>query len=179
MIYSYGHFFVMDRTYGIKRLPGEAWIRIFKGIRVIIIRAGTFVELQKDVEDCFGEQARALFYDAGVRAGRESAKVLLEEWKERGTDFLARLKEFYSSEGVGWFKIREINVNQPKHEGYIRIEQSFIAEEYGRSERPVCDFLSGYFAGVLEQVFGGEFSCSETKCIAKGDPLCEFRFERS
>ena len=82
-----------------------------------------------------------------VRAGKKSTNVLLEEWGERGVDFLKRLKGFYSSEGVGWFKIREIEVDPNKQRGYIRIEQSFIAEEYGGSDRPVCDFLSGYLQG--------------------------------
>jgi len=170
----------MDKkTYEIKRFPDEAWIRIFrKGVRVVIIRAGTFVDIQKDLENCYGEQARAMFYDAGVRAGKESAKILLEEWEERGMDFLKQLSKFYCSEGVGWFKIKEINIDPQKERGYIRIEQSFIAEEYGPSDRPVCDFLSGYFAGVLEEVFGGQFYCNETKCFAKGDPCCEFMFER-
>jgi hypothetical protein len=167
-------------SYEIKRTQDEAWIRLLrKGVRVIIIRAGTFVDILKDVEDCYGEQARAMFYDAGVRAGRKSTSVLLEEWEERGMDFLKRLKGFYSSEGVGWFKIREIDVNPQKQRGYIRIEQSFIAEEYGSSDKPVCDFLSGYFVGIMEKVFGGQFSCNETKCIAKGDPYCEFIIERT
>ncbi len=171
----------MDReTYEIKRSPGEAWIRIFrKGVRVIIIRAGTFVNMQKDVEECFGEQARAMLYSAGVRAGKESARILLDEWEERGMDFLKRLSEFYCSEGVGWFKIKKIKIDPQKQSGCIQIEQSFIAEEYGPSDRPVCDFLSGYFAGILEKIFGGQFSCNETKCVAKGDSCCEFMFEKS
>ncbi len=114
-----------------------------------------------------------------MMAGRSDSKFLLKLWKEGGMDFLNRWSRLYTSEGTGWFKVKEINVDPEKLIGYIRIEQSFIAEEYGCSDRPVCDFLAGYLVGVLEEVFHVKFTCEESKCIAKGDPYCEFILDSS
>jgi len=167
------------QLYEITRVENEAWIRMLgERIRVIVLRAGTFVDLQKQIEAILGDEASALFYEAGIRAGRESTKVLLEEWEERGMDFLKRWGKFYQSAGVGWFKLEDINIDFEKENGYFRVKQSFIAEEYGKSDEPVCHFLCGFFASVLQQVLGERLTCEEVKCAAKGDPYCEFKFEK-
>ena len=168
-----------EQVYEITRVENEARIRMLEaGIRVVIMRAGTFVDLQKHIEAILGDDASALFYGAGIRAGRESARVLLKEWEERGVEFLKKLGGFYQSAGVGWFKIEDININFEKENGYIRVKQSFIAEEYGKSNQPVCHFLCGFFSGVLQEAFGEKLTCEEVKCTAKGDQYCEFKFRR-
>ena len=167
------------QLYEITRVENQAWIRMLGDkVRVIVLRAGTFVDLQKQIEAIFGDEASALFYEAGIRAGRESTKVLLEEWEERGMDFLKKWGKFYQSAGVGWFKLEDINIDFEKENGYFRVKQSFIAEEYGKSDEPVCHFLCGFFASVLQQVLGERLTCEEVKCAAKGDPYCEFKFEK-
>jgi len=168
-----------EHVYEITRVENEAWIRMLKaGVRVVIMRAGTFVDLQKQIEKILGVDASALFYEAGIRAGRESTRVLLEEWDERGIDFLKRWGRFYRSAGVGWFKLEDINIDFENENGHLRIKQSFIAEEYSKSNRPVCHFLCGFFSGVLQEVLGEKVTCEEVKCIAKGDEYCEFKFRR-
>ena len=168
-----------EHVYEITRVKNEAWIRMLGvGVRVVIMRAGTFVDLQKQIEAIHGGDASALFYEAGIRAGRESTKVLLEEWEERGMEFLKKWGEFYQSAGVGWFKIEDININFEKEYGYIRVKQSFIAEEYGKSNQPVCHFLCGFFSGVLQEVLGEKLTCEEVKCVAKGDRYCEFKLRK-
>ena len=49
----------------------------------------------------------------------------------------------------------------------------------GQAEGPVCSFLCGFFAGMAE-VYAEllrptNFMCVETRCVATGDPHCEFR----
>ena len=167
-----------EEVYEIDRVQNEAWIRMLGGVRVVIMRAGTLVDLQKGVEAIIGDEASVVFYEAGIRAGKNSTKVLLEEWEERDREFLKRWGDFYKSAGVGWFKLEEIEIDFEKRNGYIRIKQSFIAEEYGSSDRPVCHFLGGFFVGVLEEIFGEKLMCKQIKCISKGDPYCEFQFEK-
>jgi len=168
-----------EQVYEITRVENEARIRMLgAGVRVVIMRAGTFVDLQKQIEAILGDDASALFYEAGICAGRESTKVLLEEWEERGMEFLKKWGGFYQSAGVGWFKIEDININFEKENGYIRVKQSFIAEEYGESNQPVCHFLCGFFSGVLQEVLGEKLTCEEVKCTAKGDQYCEFKLRK-
>ena len=51
-----------EHVYEITRVENEAWIRMLGvGIRVVIMRAGTFVDLQKQIEAILGVDASALF----------------------------------------------------------------------------------------------------------------------
>ncbi|MEM3406437.1 MAG: V4R domain-containing protein [Nitrososphaerota archaeon] len=162
-----------EEIYEIKRIKNEAYIKQLDR-RVIILRAKTFVNLQKAIESISDEEAKALLYEASINVGKDSTKELLKEIKNK--DFFKKLSKFYSSNGCGWFKIKKINID-PNKGGNIQIEQSFIAEEYGKSEKPVCDFLAGYFVGMLEEIYKKEYTCEETKCIAKGDKYCEFKIK--
>jgi hypothetical protein len=162
--------------YELTRIKGEARIKQL-GVRVVILRAGTFADLQKGVEGTIGREAQAAFYEAGMRAGRGSAKVQLKVWKERGMAFIKKWGGFHKSAGSGWFKLKEANLDFEKRNAFIRITHSFIAEEYGKSDAPVCHFLCGYFVGVLQEVFKKKLTCEEVKCTAKGDPYCEFKIK--
>ncbi len=60
---------------------------------------------------------------------------------------------------------------------YSSVAESFKNDGLGR---PVCHFLAGFFAGMAEAYAElvkpyRSYSCVETKCVAKGDPHCEFK----
>jgi len=64
----------------------------------------------------------------------------------------------------------------------FRVQHSSIAERLKDDnwQRPVCHFLAGFFAGMAEAYAellkpSHFYSCTETKCIAMGDPYCEFK----
>jgi predicted hydrocarbon binding protein len=162
-----------ENIYKIKRMKNKAYIEQL-GERVITIRAKTFVNFQKAIESIISEEAKVLFYEASINAGKDTAKILIKKIKNK--DFINKLMKFYNSNGCGWFKIKKIDI-VPEKGGYIQINQSFIAEEYGKSEKPACDFLAGFFVGLFEEIFKKEYTCEETKCIAKGDKYCEFKIE--
>jgi sugar diacid utilization regulator/predicted hydrocarbon binding protein len=62
--------------------------------------------------------------------------------------------------------------------------ESFEAElhlkNYGLSDECVCHMLCGFASGALTYEFGESIIAIEHKCVAKGDPSCEFevRLER-
>ena len=57
--------------------------------------------------------------------------------------------------------------------------ESFEAEmhlkNYGLSNECVCHMLCGFASGALTYEFGESIIAIEYKCIAKGDPCCEFK----
>jgi len=62
----------------------------------------------------------------------------------------------------------------------FRTYNGWDAESYmtaiGESDEPVCHFTRGFFAGAAGALkFKSEnVEGVETKCVAKGDPYCEF-----
>ncbi len=164
----------MNESYELERVRDGAAIRQL-GVRVIIMRGGTFVDLQKSVEAVLGEEANALLYEAGIRAGTSSTQILLRRWGRE--NFMKRWADFYGSRGCGWFKLEEAKVD-PERGGVIKLSSSFIAEGYGRSEKPVCHFLCGFLVGVFQELLGIKLACEEIRCAATGEPYCEFKLER-
>jgi predicted hydrocarbon binding protein len=145
-------------------------MRMGKGtLRNVSLRAKTlaifFNKLKNDLpEDLY----RTLVKDAGREVGKnfvkESEKVLghkptIEEWF------------FYdSSGGMGRFEITD------KKDAII-VKNSFNAYEI-KSDKPVCNFLEGYFEGILPEVLGKpNIIVTEINCIAKGDKECIFKIE--
>jgi len=73
---------------------------------------------------------------------------------------------FYFDEKKGIFK--------------LRVKNCYNAIVYRHSEKPVCSLMSGVFTGGGEIIFNRRMECIETKCMAMGDPYCEFEvFEKS
>jgi predicted hydrocarbon binding protein len=67
----------------------------------------------------------------------------------------------------------QTDVDFAKKEAIIRIKNSAVARQITAKE-PVCHLIRGYINGVYHSVFGTSAVCAETKCMAKGDPVCEF-----
>ncbi len=131
----------------------------------------TFVRIQKEAENILGDGAAVIFYEAGKKAVQVSVKRIEEEWKLEGIELVRCLEEFYAEVGFGRFTIGEAKA---EGELVIKVENSFIAREYGKSDVPVCHFLRGYCAGIGERFSGREMDAEELKCVACGDEHCEF-----
>jgi len=60
----------------------------------------------------------------------------------------------------------------------VKIEDCFIPKAIGNTGQTSCHLLRGFFVGALETMTGRKCSCEETKCIARGDPHCEFQLKQ-
>lgn len=172
-----------EKELNLERIEDEALIK-YAGQRVIIMFAGTFQQLTKSIQDEIGMEAKGVLFDAGIFSGRHSTRVLLNSWKERGESFLKKWGEFYSSSGVGWFKIVELNIDLNIGTGKIVIKQSMASEKekivdnFAISENaniPSCDFLTGFFVGVFEELTGNKIQCEEVHHANDEHQYCEFK----
>ena len=141
------------------------------GVPAVIMSVETIVKIQQDAEEILGSIGAAIiFYEAGRDAGFSWASRFKEGWNVKEDDFGSAIKEFYADLGWGIFEISSLT----KEGTTIRVENSFIARAYGKSETAICHFLSGYSAGIVQTISGQKMDAQETKCIAKGDNCCEF-----
>jgi predicted hydrocarbon binding protein len=170
-----------------ERNKDEAFIELL-GQRIMCLFAGTFEELTRGIMDAIGTEGEGVLYDAGIHSGKNSVNILLNSWKERGQAFLEKWEAFYGSSGVGWFKIKEINIDLEKGQGYIQLIQSFASESYRKVDNevnkveldttiinPACHFLTGFFVGVFEELTHKNIECEEVKCVTRKDGYCEFQ----
>ena len=52
--------------------------------------------------------------------------------------------------------------------------ESYLEIFKEKSKNPECAFFKGYIKGTADTDLGIDANVVETKCIAKGDPHCEF-----
>ncbi|MBO3808288.1 MAG: 4-vinyl reductase [Candidatus Brockarchaeota archaeon] len=56
----------------------------------------------------------------------------------------------------------------------LRVYESCECEIGKGSEQPYSQIVRGMLAGFFSLLFGKEAKTTETRCIAKGDPYCEY-----
>jgi predicted hydrocarbon binding protein len=151
----------------------KAEIRIV-GTDWILIRSSTFRDMIEGTKKMLGSAAEEIWWEIAKHAGTEFARELLKA----GTDpeeVPTWLETFFTHGGWGVVQSR---IDLTKKEAVIRIENCATARR-SKSNRPMCYFVSGFISGVAYAITNEDRNCSETKCIARGEPFCEFVVESS
>lgn len=60
----------------------------------------------------------------------------------------------------------------------IRVEGSILVEAVGKSDRPVCEPMAGFFKGFLSELLEKSIDVKETQCQAQGKEKCVFQIRQ-
>lgn len=149
----------------------------------VLLSNTIIAELHRQLFNSLGfDEAARLIYESTKKGTREVQRNLIRAYRVtlRGEDDLSnrisKLPLYIQTYGHGKGKTIE------RGKEYIfEVKDSSVAEYLKESQlgRPVCHFLAGFFAGMAEAYAElitptSAYSCVETKCIAAGDPRCEF-----
>jgi len=130
------------------------------------------------------EETARIIYESAKKGTYEVQKNLIKAYRvtlkgeEDFNNRISRLPLYIQTYGHG----RGKTVQQQGKEFIFRVSRSSVAE-YLKTDglkKPVCFFLAGFFAGMAEAYAellkpSLSYSCKETKCVAVGDPYCEFK----
>jgi len=147
------------------------------GDRCIILRKQGYKGLIANIRERFGTGGEAFLYYIGFETGVEYGKSHREMGLELGVVDPARIFRFIGTSlfnSVGFGRAEVINVSANPPEATLRIYDSFECELGLETGKPCSQFIRGMLAGVLTALFNRKMKAEETKCIAKGDPYCEF-----
>ena len=116
-------------------------------------------------------------YDMAKKAYIES---FFKNLKDEGikSDKLVALTMNFVDLG-GWGKVECLSSQIPKGRAVYKVKESALAlaylRKYSTSKYPVCHTLRGAMAAGASAIHGKlDIDAVETKCLAKGDPYCEF-----
>lgn len=152
------------------RFRPESGELLFKGVRYLLIRPETIMQLQKEVEAALGEDASDVIARGGFEGGSLSTKAYKEKYGLSNEEVVDYMCDMGSSIGWGKFQLVELN-----DEGLIvEVHNSPFSEKYGPSESGVCHLVRGVLAGLGKTVLESEVESNEEKCVAKGDDVCRF-----
>jgi KaiC/GvpD/RAD55 family RecA-like ATPase/predicted hydrocarbon binding protein len=114
-----------------------------------------------------GDRYRMAIRLGGARSGREVGKRLMEAGIE-GDEALQRVVDF-----MNHCKVGRVTLN-PKGDRLSIKEnvESIRTHLFMAYDEPSCDFTTGFLSGVFSSLKGQRLQ--EIKCVAAGDPLCQW-----
>lgn len=150
-------------TRGVIRHLGTEWI---------LMRVEALQGMMAEVNKAFGTGAQVVWHLAGKGAGKSMANLIQKRIKSDSIkDVSKKIAEIY--ERCGWGRVQPIIFRQKTSEFLIRIYNNAFVRGI-RSQTSSCYYIKGLLEGIFEQLTGKHAKSEETKCMAKGDPYCEF-----
>lgn len=159
-----------------EKLVDRFTIPTFGGGRfeALILGKDEFSQVLTEIKKSYGSGGEAFLYMIGFKLG----SVCGEKYKPEmlTAEFIREDVLIFQAFGWGIPEIRYLDIKKPKI--VIRFhklfESAFVSE---RKTEPYCYFFKGFITGLFSKFFKKDLSVVEVKCIAKGDPYCEFIIE--
>lgn len=145
--------------------------------RALILPIGMFWALWDGFERILQHSGlKAVLYNAGKEIGEHAAKKLSRMFNIEGKELVQALAQV--GKATGWGITEFSSINMKKHSATIIVKECFEAVAWRKKPYSVCHWTRGYLAGYMSTVFRKPVEAAETKCMAKGDPYCEFKIQR-
>lgn len=135
--------------------------------------------LRSRLYETFQSGASVILREIGVGYGQIMGKAISEMGGSR-IEVYKRFIERGKHQGYGIFHVAVLEALTSAFTGevVIRLKNSFFSLSAGKTGRTECQIVAGMIAGAAPFLLGKkEFDCVETKCLSKGDSLCEFHLK--
>jgi len=146
--------------------------------RCIILRKQGYKGLITNIREKFGTGGEAFLYYIGFETGVEYGKSHRGMGLKLGiVDPIKIYRDISASlfNSVGFGRMEVVKISANPLEATIRVYDSFECELGVGTGKTYSHLIRGMHAGVLTALFSRKMKAEETKCIAKGDPYCEFK----
>ncbi len=145
---------------------------MLSGKRVLILRPPAYKALVKSIRQKLGEGYEAILYHIGFDLGRHYFKSHVDM---AGGDF-SKIPEIGEKlfRFVGFGILKFVRIDPLTKYCHARVWDSFECRLYEKASRPRSQFVRGMLAGWVSELFQTSVEAIETRCIAMGDPYCEF-----
>jgi len=144
--------------------------------RAVVFRKSVYEALFKGVKEKFGTAGEAMLYYQGFSIGAEIYDYYVKMAKPGDFEELGVVAKAINMTS-GWGVIEYVDVNLKKGYAKLRIYKNFECELSSNKKKPQSHFYRGAIAGVFSRVFKKDVNVKEIKCIAMGDPYCEFEIK--
>lgn len=145
--------------------------------RAIIIGDTGYKGFIVDIRKRFGSAAETFLYYLGYEAGEAYCQEHMEIAAKLGIDDAMTIlndlgSSVFTCTGFGKMEIVKFKMDPPHI--IIRVYNNFECELGVKVGEAFSHLLRGMIAGYISTLLNTEMIAKETKCIAIGDPYCEF-----
>jgi predicted hydrocarbon binding protein len=145
------------------------------GMRVVALGSHGWATIEKELESTFMTGGQVILqrvgYSYGRAMGREARRQ--EVPPEQTMETMQSL-----GRESGWGLLALNSGDLFSGEARITIKECFFCLHAHDATAPVCHTLVGLVNGIADEIIGVSHRVTETKCIAKGDAVCEVLIER-
>ncbi|MCI0512827.1 roadblock/LC7 domain-containing protein [candidate division KSB1 bacterium] len=167
---------IVPKALRLDPINGEVWLK--NDMQLIFSKPVLWATIQGELIRLMGyDGAKAVLYEAGFRYGFEDAKSYLEYMAKSLNQPTPYFNDIlYASMGWGIFQTMQFDLEKSRLHlrAWNRAEVNIFKKLYGTQEHPICLLIQGFNAGICCTIFQRKMRSIETKCVAKGDPYCEF-----
>ena len=117
------------------------------------------------------QTAERIFYNAGLSAGREFFKQLINKENDFNS-FIQQLQDLLSSLKIGILRIEASDLE--KMHFTLTVSEDLDCSGLPVSDEPICTYDEGFISGILSEYTGNEFTVKEVDCWCSGDRVCRF-----
>lgn len=142
------------------------------GDRAIIFREPSYTALFQGIRRQLGTAGEALLYHIGFNIGKGSGARLKKILQGRYHLLDSYLKYWMIVHSAA--RITDVNIDFNTKKAVIRVEDNYECRAGMNYGKPYSHLFRASIAGILNEIVGIE-TLVETKCIAAGDPYCEFK----
>jgi predicted hydrocarbon binding protein len=142
------------------------------GERCIIITQARIEEICTRLSEIFQSGAKVIIFEAGKAAGKRFLEETSDITKVDKQLFLKTVSQRFTDAGLGKIEIVEFDLEQA--EVKFRIWNNFFAG-LGCEKPMYRSCIEGFVSGMYEQIIHKTPKIQKTKCIANGDPYCEWQ----
>jgi len=143
-------------------------------ISIVLLNRNSFSNLIRTMYEEMSDVGMSFMFYQGKLLGSKDAEVFVEHIWTIDQDTISEILNILLAHGWGIPKLIKFSSSEVIVHLYDSFESLVMAK---KSERPMCFFIKGYIAGLLSTILKKEVHVEETKCIAMGDPYCEFRIK--
>ncbi|RLE81943.1 MAG: hypothetical protein DRJ51_02680 [Thermoprotei archaeon] len=148
----------------------------FPGVRSMILLESDFKEMLRGLYEKFSDAAGVYLYYMAFSGGKYIAKYMSEKLGLRGWDLLVEVLKYYQASG--WARVELVECNPEAFRVVLRMYDSVECSTFRGAYKPMSHFIRGHLSGLLSGLLGTDVRFIETKCVAAGDPYCEFFMEK-
>ncbi|RLE66734.1 MAG: hypothetical protein DRJ47_01840 [Thermoprotei archaeon] len=149
---------------------------VFPGVRSIIMLENDFTMMVKGLYERLGYIAATFLYHLAFSGGRFMAEYLSRKLGLKGKTLLLEILKFYQA--GGWGRVELVEYRPENFEITLRLHDSIECKIFRDGGKPSSHFIRGHLSGLLSKFLNAEIRMMESKCIAAGDPFCEFYTEK-
>ena len=145
------------------------------GDRTLLFSRDSFQKMISTMNEMYGTGGELISFQEGMATAARMTRAMLTVFKQEPDAFIRAAIRQYNATGVGQCEL--VSADYAKLAFTFRMWHNIECEGL-KTKKPNSQFVRGHLCGGAATVLKVPMKCIETKCVAVGDPYCQFEVSK-